>query len=545
MREVATPMPADAVNVLYDDGTEQIEGLDDAMREVAFQVGRWAQNLKDSSGSMFDRMAWKESDNPISHIKRARHEMASNDIVGSSAEFIEGLTFQGMRWESGEADAADIWNQMAAEQNLDETLRKCGNELFSHSQVVLGMWWDYGEFKLRGRTEKGNRRKTVKKVYYPRKITVLDSSRVLPVGLMAFGQERLAYIATPEEFEAFTMMRAGGLEDEIMARFFVDQYHPTELEKKEFLQWGIAVDRLILLNDKLVRRHTLTRSDYERFAPVRMRSVFRLIDLRQQLMEADRAALIGAANYILLIKKGDKDTPGTPEEIQNLKANYRTLASIPVIFSDHRLNIEIVTPKQDYTLIAEKYDLLDRRIVQRLLSTISMAQASDSGGRMSGIVPIGKPLARVLMGRRRMLGRALEVLLAREVINHPANDGLDFDDAVPSLAFTPGNITIEDDTALAQQVLSLRTQREISRETVLEFFGFDQEAEAIRRELEELVYDAIFKTQVPFSAQGGQPPADQSGRGAEGGRPDGGGQPSKNPTKTDVTDKGTTRKATT
>lgn len=65
--------------------------------------------------------------------------------------------------------------------------------------------------------------------------------------------------------------------------------------------------------------------------------------------------------------------------------------------------------------------------------------------------------------------------------------------------------------------MSLRTQRELSRESTLEFFGFDQEVEAQRRlNEEESGMDNIFGSQVPFSS----PQMD----GAQGGRPFGGGQ---------------------
>jgi hypothetical protein len=101
--------------------------------------------------------------------------------------------------------------------------------------------------------------------------------------------------------------------------------------------------------------------------------------------------------------------------------------------------------------------------------------------------------------------------------------------------------------------------REISRESLLEFFGFDQEAEALRMELEELMYDDTFKSQVPFSAPGqggapqdgdnsgdeGTPPAAQGAAGAQGGRPKGGGKTSQNVTKTTRTGKGTTPRSET
>lgn len=535
-------------NVVYSDGAEQIIGISDYMREIALQVGSWAKETRDRGvHSMIDRKQWESSENPFKHMEQAKHLVGANDLVGGFQEMIEALAFQGLKWESDDSNKSDLWNQMAAEQNLDELVRKVYRELWATSQVVIGCWWDKGSFVMRGKTEKGNRRKKTYDVWYPRIITVLDSARVVPVGMLAFGQEHLAWRATSQEMAAFRAHQSGELlGDEVLSRFFIGKYHPTELERLELTQLGVDVENLILLNPELVKRHTLTRSDYERFAPVRLRGVFQLLDLRQQLMEADRVTLVGAANYILLVKKGDKDAPGTQTEVNNVRAGFRTLAKVPVIFSDHRLSIEIITPKQDYTLNGEKYDLLDARIIQRLINTLATSRRSDS----STDTPVGKTVVKTLENHRRMLGRFLEEVLAREVAKHPSNLAEFKDDPrPPSLVYVPGNLSLDDANTIATQIISLRTMREISRESLLEYFGFDQEAEALRMAIEAIEYDDTFKSVVPFSApgQGGTPqgeeetpPVAQGGAGGQGGRPTGGGEPSKNPTKTARTARGTT-----
>jgi hypothetical protein len=104
--------------------------------------------------------------------------------------------------------------------------------------------------------------------------------------------------------------------------------------------------------------------------------------------------------------------------------------------------------------------------------------------------------------------------------------------------YTPRNITLGFDAALMQGIMSLRTQREISRETILEYVGLNQETEAMRLENEEELYDDIFKTAVPFNSPANQPgmtpngtPPSSQSTGAEGGRPVGGGTAPKNATK--------------
>lgn len=549
---MSTEIVPQEINVVYSDGTDEIAGVEPYMREVAAQVQSWARTATDTGvGSMIDRRGWEQSDNPIKHIRQAKRLLATSDLVAGFAELMEGLAFDGVKWESSDPDVADLFNQMAAEQNLDAVVRKAYRELFTTSQVITATWWDQGTFVVRGKTDKGNARKKTFKVWYPRFVSILDSERVVPVGMLTFGQEMLAWQASKDEFAAFKAYSRDALPgDEVVRRFFLQQYVPGTAERAELTRLGVDVEHLILLDPQLVRRHTLTRSDYERWAPVRLRPLFPLHDLRQQLMEADRVALIGAANYILLVKKGDKDTPAKQEEVNNVKAGFRTLAKVPVIFSDHRLSIEIVTPKQDYTLAAEKYDLLDSRIIQRLVNTVAGQRSRNGGG---GEATLGKAVVRSLQNQRHMLRRFLELTLAREVVRDPKNEAAFKDFAgAPSLIYTPANIAMGDEAAVAQQILNLRTMREVSRESTLEYFGLDQEAEALRMELEAKVYDDTFKSQVPFSANPNQPqgdgqqqdqgdgkaPVEQAPAGARGGRPKGGGQRTQNPTDSGVTDAG-------
>jgi hypothetical protein len=522
------------VNVALSPSAAAIEGIDPKMRQLAAQLETWVQNTRTITGktSLFDRGKYVGSDCVYDQMKTARTAVKDDDVVSATIELTEGLAFQGLRWESGDWDTSDIFNQMAAQQNLDAVIRKMWREESTESQITVALWWDYGTFKVRGKTTKGNSRKKSVKVYYPRAITILDGTRVAPVGLLAFGQERLAWRATKGEMQSYDMVARGRLKDDLFERFYEGKYTVTSSEEAQDLT-ALKVDtsRLLLLDEKVVRRYTATRPDYARFATVRLNSVFRLLDLKQQLMEADRVALVGAANYILLVKKGDEKDPAYPEEIANLKENYHTLAKLPVIFSDHRLNIEIISPKQDFTLQAEKYDALDSRIAARMLATLS---ATRSSGTRDQSTSLTRPIARGLENRRHMLRRFLEAEIARAVVEHPKNDGI-FEEGPPSLAFSPPNIQLDSDAALASIIMQARTMRDLSRESFLEYFGFDQEVEAMRFELEEDKYDDIFKTAIPFNSPQNAPggntgtPADQAVNGGKGGRPVGGGTPKQSP----------------
>lgn len=505
------------------------EQLAPRMRQVAAQLSRWVDQTRavTNRSTLFDRAAYVPSENVYDQMRMARAAVQNDDIVGGIAEVTEGLAFDGVKWESRDADDSDVFNQMAAEQDLDAVVRRMWREQFTYGTCILGFWWDRGEFKVRGTTKKGNKRKQSYSVWYPKAITTLDACKVVPVGMMQFGQERLAWQGTQIEIAQYVSMLDGILQDELMERFYAGQYLPSDIDEvQELVAVGVDINRLILLNDEIVKRHTLTKPDHLRFPDVRLKRVFKMLDLKQQLMEADRVSLIGAANYILLVKKGDKDDPAYPEEIDNLKQNFDYVAKLPVIISDHRLAIEIITPKQDMVLSTEKYDVLDNRIASTLLGLFG-AVGSRSGNRGDTSLQEARLVARNLENKRHMIKRFLERTIARAVVEHPKNEGV-FDEE-PNLTFVPKNIQLDSDNGMAAQIVALRTMNELSRESTLEYFGFDQQIEAMRRTLEdESGLDDTFQTMVPYNS-----PENGGGSGAAGGggRPAGGGQPSKNPAK--------------
>lgn len=554
-----------------------MSGLDDAlvmgkMREVASQITRWVEDTRGTQGrsSLFDRSAYQVPDNPYNQMKIARQAMANDDVVSGAAEVTEGLIFQGIKWESEEPDDADIFNQISKTLDLDSYVRQAYRELFTTSQVITASWWGWKTYKVRGRSNpeelplekstdpatgvvayeeprdpktlrpmkrpKGVKRKRQYRVWAPVAMTVLDSLKVVPVGNLMWGRERLAWQASREEMKSFEEGTDLTMETLFLGRYVVAE---RSAEEKELMGLGVDTKRLLELNPMYVWRHCVTKANYQRFPEIRLKSIFKLLDLKQQLMEADRVALIGAANYILLVKKGTKEDPAYPEEIANLKENFDVVAKLPVIISDHRLEIEIIVPSQDYTLDKEKYDLIDARILSRLLGATSI---SSSGQRNENSLTVARGIARQLETKRHMLKRSLEHHIAESVVEHPFNQGADgkalFEDE-PNLAFTPRNVQLDNDNQIVQAVMSLRTQKEISRESILEYFGFDQAVEAQRREFEEASgLDDVFQTQVPFDGQGGggnaggtPPPPPAAVSGAQGGRPSGGGSPTKNATK--------------
>ena len=526
----------------------------DDVTTLAREAARWLDGVRGRAGrlSLFDRSAYVAPDNPFSQMATAKKAVTNDDVVGGVCDVTEGLVFQGIKWEAEDPDDADVFNQVNADLNMDDFARTWHREMFTYSQVVVGSYWAEREYSVRGysvtpakpeqttdelgqttykpkidpntgepvKPTKSKRRRKYK-VRVPIALTFLDPLKVVPLAPGPFGTDRLAWYATPAEIQVWNQINEGTYVDPVMMEFFLGRPQISATEKAQLSAMDIDPKYLIELNPYRVQRFCRTKATYERFPMNRLKSVFPLLDLKQQLMEADRVNLVGAANYILLIKKGSKEQPGLPEEIRNLQENMAVLAKLPVIVGDHRLDIEIITPKQDYVLDNTKYDTLDRRIINRTLGALSIG---GTGQRNESTLTIARGVARLLESQRLMMKRSLESFMGKAMMD--ANP--DAFQKLPKLSFTPRNVQLDQDAQVVQAIMALRTQNELSRETILEYFNFDQEAEAQRREYEEESgLDDIFKTKVPFASpiqdnpNGG--PIAPAVSGAQGGRPAGGG----------------------
>lgn len=498
------------------------------LSQVVRELSKWTESARSAaSKGMFERGAFVPPDNPYDEMRAALRAMREDDIVGGVAEITESFAFEQVKWEGRDSDTVDLFNQWSALVNLDGVIRKMWRDTYAISQFVCAMEWGWHEFRLRGETENGNQRKARRKLWVPTKVRVIDSTKVVPVAHSPMGDEWLAWCATAGETQHWTRVRQGIVSDPLMNQLYVGRYTPGQSERGELAELGVDPDNLMLLNPEMVFRHTLTKGDYERFADIRMKSLFKLLDMKQQLLNSDRATLIGAANYILLIKKGTEQMPAQAPELRNLKENYNVIAKLPVIISDHRLEVEIISPKTDFTLQGDRYDVLDTRLLMRLLGTLSLGA---KGQRNETNITLSRAVGRNMQNRRHMIRRTIEGDIGNKIFDHPYNSQV-FEEArvhgSPSLVFVPRNVALDIDSSFIQAIMGLRTQRELSRETILEYFGFDQEVEFQRRLVEEEKYDDTFKTHTPFDS----PEGDPSSTGRQGGRPAGGGKSSGDTTK--------------
>lgn len=476
------------INASELDGEVISRAMHDQYPEIAALVN-WTNGLSHrGGGGIFERDRYVAPIKTIDQMRVAQHAVEYDDVCAGVLESSEALAFGKMSVECWDEDEEDIWNQVAEDIDLDTRMREMWRELFSVSQFYAFTWFGRKSYKVRGRTPKGvTRKKVFGQIYVPLGISMLDPLRVVPVGNLLFNQDRLAYIGNREDSRLIQPILDGTGQDPVIQNMFVGKYEPGIDERRQLAAEGVDTTYLYLLNPLTVWRHTDTRPQYQRWASVRMKSVFELLDLKQQLKEMDRATLLGSTNFLVLVKKGSKEEPADQEEIANLQANMRMMARVPFIIGDHRLEIEIITPDNSNTLNPERYASLNGQISARLFQMF--INTSGGSSRSDDSIKMARVIARGLESRRQQLLRQVE----RKVFDpvYQVNSELTTE---PGLRFHPKQIALDFDSGLANMLLDLRDRREISRDTILSQLDLSEVDEARKREREAEHYDDIFKT---------------------------------------------------
>jgi len=431
-----------------------------------------------------------------------------DDVVGNVADLSEAMAFQKVTFETDDKDQENVWDQIGADLDLDRFVRQMWRELFTYSQCYPVKWMGRKTYKV---TEKREKRKARKEydLIVPTQLGFLDPTRVVPVDLNPFGDHSLAWIAQSED-EMKSMEN-----DPLMQFLTLGKFVPSKSEAAKLEKEDIETEHLMLLNPQYVWSHTLTKAPYERWSRVRMKSVMPLLDLKHQLREMDRAFLLGGINFIVLVTRGTDQQPTTKTEVDNTATQVRGQSRSPIIVSDHRISIEIITPDITHVLNEKKWDVIDNRLLMRLWGMFVMP--SETGNRETSLT-MGRVIARGLASRRHMIKRSIEENVLKPVYELPSNIDAGFADTT-YLEFAPRRMELEFDPSVVTMLQSLRDRGDLSRETLLTEFSFDQALEASRREYEDDKYKDVFKpTNVPYdSPNKGNP--DQTGR--QGGRPPG------------------------
>lgn len=496
-----------------------VRGEQPEMAMLRDAMSQWHQRTfgnptRSRAGGLLDRDKYVSPNTYYGKVRTARMAL-SDDVVGNAADGSETLALKRISMLCEDSDQEDYWTQIALDISFAQHLKQAWRVLFTDSAFVVGIWWGRKNYKVRGKRDQRSARANAT-LTVPLALTLLDTVKVVPVGEIHFGQETLCYAADLFEAQMFDSIlkerdqQVRAMEDQaklvdwmrdpnaslfmgadMVSRFIVERYEPNDLEVLELQRDGVTdVSNLFRLNPRMVFRHTLTRQPFRRFPDVRLDRVNELLDLKNQLRHSDRTHLIGGANMIILITKGSDKEPGTQEEVDDLRRNAQTLASMPIITSDNRLKVEIITPRLDTTLVRDSHDTLDSRIFASTWQTFvpTGADANDDP------IKLGRIIAQGLEGRRSDMAVSYENGLC-ERIRLLNDDKLDR----VRLRFLPRTITLGFDSAMAGYYLDLHEMGAASRETTLGQFDLDQDEEAMLRDRERREYDDKFTPIVPVA----------------------------------------------
>lgn len=479
---------------------------------------RWSNDTKlptSRRGSLVDRDKYVTPERTWDQMRVAQHAAETDDVVSGVLEGTEALAFGKLSIDTEEDDETDIWNQIAEDLDLDARMREMWREDFTVSQFYAACWWGTKDYKVSGKSDTGvKRKKKFEGLHVPIGITMLDPLKVVPVGNLMFNKEKLAYCAdNAAEYDLIKAVIDGNqASDPLIKQLMVKPYSPDEVERRMLADDGINPARLYEMNEENVWRHTDTRSQYQRFATIRLRSVFELLDLKQQLRAMDRAHLLGGTNFIVLVKKGDKDRPAKPAEMQALQQNVRNLSRVPVIVGDDRLSIEIITPDQDNTLSPERYNGIDARVTARLYQMF-MTGNFAAGAKGDDSIKLAKMVARGLESRRHMLRRTVEKKVL--VPTYRKNDAFT---QKPELRFHPKRIALDFDPTYAQYLLDVYDRGPFSSESLLEEIDYDLSVELRRRRAEKKNEKELEPRAAPGASNLGANPSDPKSAGRTAGR---------------------------
>jgi hypothetical protein len=484
--------------------------------DIARALTAWSANVSSSASqanSLFFRDRFSVSDDVYDQMARCSDAVNYDDVLLSVAEATEALAFHSVTFECLDADEEDVWNQIADDLNLTTFLRALWRENFKTSQAPVVVRWGSKSYTVRTKAPdrlasrppaqpaplqvpgappfeppdvpRRRRRRKAYDLKVPLGLTIVDHQKVLPVGNYLFGDERLVYLADLEEELVLNDRSRSG-------QLFEGRYEFTDSDRTALGHRAHEGSGYLFRQDAAFRTWW-TKSNYERFASVRLKAALPLLDIKQHLRAADRSILVASTNFILLIRRGTDRWPAKPQEITQLREQSRAVARVPVLVGDHRLSVEIVTPKTDFTLDEARYAVLDERLRATAMATLVP--------KFAGSVETALDLAsRSIEAKRGQITERFE----DEVIDAVMSKNSNLTER-PTLVFHPRRVTLRYNADLVNAVLKLRDRGDISRQTELEELDFDQDAEFLRRTKERDLYDSAFKSSVPFSSPGANP----------------------------------------
>ncbi len=452
----------------------------------SFVSKQWGGQRRANS-NLFNQDVYTIPSSIFDQMRIADFAVKYDDVVSGAADITEQLAFKEIDLDSGDVETSDIGTQILNDLKIVTRMREIWRDMFTYSQCYVAVQWSTKTYKVLERKDGSSRprKKEFKNLRVPTAISVLDPLKVVPVGDMMFGNERLAYIADPDEYggimEGLGEMRS---KDLVVHKLFDRKYIPTNAERQTLAETlpreGGILDRLILLREDAVFRVTLTKPAYQRFADVRLASTFELLDLKHNLRESDRSDVLGNLNCIVHVKVGSKDIPASAREVADARNQFKTYSRNNLMITDNRVEVEILTKKTDKTLQPERHNMLDARLTARVYQILSTGNYA-AGTAVDDSTKLFKIIAASMEARRDTI--------REQIMDHIIDRIWDENNLKgdPILRFHPQKIALDFDRYYSTLLQQLNTLEVISNETMLDELGLDinQEASRLRHEKDE------------------------------------------------------------
>lgn len=246
-------------------------------------------------------------------------------------------------------------------------------------------------------------------------------------------------------------------------------------------------DVVIKFNEEAVSHFKPTGFDWERYGNPKLTGCLTDIQLKRKLQEADFAVSDGIINALYVYKVGNDEYPMQDQEdvaLSNLlKSPSRTFGLV----WNHRLEVEIISPKSDVMTSPERYDKVNDAIKEALGFTFGLVGIK---GRRD-VDKFVKMFADVVDAERSDIARHFEERIYRRIMK---KNGLD---TYPSIKFNKIGVSMSD---VAKTIVGMFYDRGlISRQSALDVEDYDYEEEKERRVVEQKDSEVFTPPELPFS----------------------------------------------
>jgi hypothetical protein len=507
-----TDLPDEAVRETIMDHWVEMAGLQMAQPNN-FQL------YVNNQGSMLARTPFRTPQSVIDEIRLSRTVADTDDDVGAIIGEMIAIAFgDGVVNQHRDEKTLEFFNQMTAPTALD--LETVFEEMY-REYLIAGSVTTVTMF-TRNRMQ-----------YFPLKsdtpvqaqlqvpnvgILPAENVRVISNDIMRQGQ--LAYFVEDENIKRWlneyldpntppTRRAYMAMQEPVMAALYTGRIEVPYTD-------GDPASRgqtLYTMNPRMVHRSTAPKGAMPYPRPFLTRN-FALLEAKRLLNIMDYALLQGGTNYIVVATKGTDAWPAQPPEITNLMEQVRHASRSGVMVGDHRLKIEIITPKLDELLNPNKRKLIGRKLKMGLMRQTEEVP-SDTGTQ--GATNEMELTARVISSDRRKLIRHAKATFYDETATRNRST---FPMGAPGI-WAP-KIILSNVAQFWQNLLQARDRGDIPRRWVVEALGYDYDAALSERERELARGDdeILMPGAVPFSNPGepqdngpGRPPGSSTNNG--------------------------------